>query len=182
MEFLAYGTAWFWAFVAALSIIITWIVNSDEEEDDDNPVGWVALIALSIATGLAYFFGLKQEIRDLVKFVLTSPGFVAWVCLAYVAVGAVWSVVKWYFYLTNRRRLMSDSEVRGMYDEEGKLIDSKIPRASRHKALIMMWMTWWPASFAWTYVNDPIRRVFREVFARMERTFDGISRRVMSAR
>jgi hypothetical protein len=38
------------------------------------------------------------------------------------------------------------------------------PRASDHRADIMTWMIFWPWSVIWTVVNDPVRRLARNLY------------------
>jgi len=41
------------------------------------------------------------------------------------------------------------------------------PDPKKHKALIMSWMAYWPWSFFWTLLNDPIKRIFRGIIHRI---------------
>ncbi len=56
------------------------------------------------------------------------------------------------------------------------------PRARDNKARIIAWMTYFPASMAWTLVNDPIRHAIEFLYNRVgkllqsmsDRTFRGV--------
>ena len=48
--------------------------------------------------------------------------------------------------------------------------------ASRNKAKILRWMSYWPWSFAWTMLKDPIRKAFltiyRDIAAHLQKISD----------
>jgi hypothetical protein len=41
------------------------------------------------------------------------------------------------------------------------------PQPRKHKARILTWMTYWPWSFIWTMLNDPIKRFFKAIYYRL---------------
>lgn len=41
------------------------------------------------------------------------------------------------------------------------------PTASAHKSDIMTWMMFWPWSFLWTLLNDPLRKLFKNLYRMM---------------
>jgi hypothetical protein len=51
------------------------------------------------------------------------------------------------------------------------------PRARNHKADIMGWMVFLPFSFLWTILNDPIRKLFREMYRIIVGWLDSITNR-----
>ncbi len=53
--------------------------------------------------------------------------------------------------------------------------DARKPIASANKGRIMIWMTYWPTSMLWTIVNDPVKRIFKEIFRRVRAVYDAIS-------
>ena len=52
------------------------------------------------------------------------------------------------------------------------------PKAYSHKSRVLMWMTYWPWSLVWTVINDPIKRLFREIYYRIANLLDNISKHV----
>ena len=50
------------------------------------------------------------------------------------------------------------------------------PTASAHKADIMTWMMFWPWSFLWTVLNDPIRKLFKNLYRMMVGWLDKITK------
>ncbi len=54
----------------------------------------------------------------------------------------------------------------------------KIPerfRLRKHKGRLMTWVGFWPVSFIWTMINDPIRKMSREIY----RKLSGIYQRII---
>ena len=49
------------------------------------------------------------------------------------------------------------------------------PQVKNHKDDIIRWMTFWPFSFAWTMLSDPIRKAFRHIFYAIQGTLQRIS-------
>ena len=54
------------------------------------------------------------------------------------------------------------------------------PNAKDHKARIIAWMTYWPASMAWTLVNDPIRHTVEFLYSRIGNLLQGMSDRTFA--
>lgn len=97
---LSLGTLWFWLFIAIVTILIIW---AQEGADDDGHPGTVStLICLGALTAL-FFLGCKQEIYGLFNYIVANPLSVVFAFFAYVLLGSVWSVVKWYFFVLNIR-------------------------------------------------------------------------------
>lgn len=113
---------------------------------------------------------------------------------AYFLCGAVWSVIKWYFHGLNIRDEYRTVKSR-FFNTEG-IVGDKIPqklvskwentiernfpngvppKAMDNKASILMWMSHWPFSFIWTLINDPIRRIFMFIYARIANLMQKIS-------
>jgi hypothetical protein len=49
------------------------------------------------------------------------------------------------------------------------------PEAAKHKAAITEWIAFWPMSFAWTVLNDPVRKIVNYIFSRIKGTFQKMS-------
>ena len=52
-----------------------------------------------------------------------------------------------------------------------------IPAVRDHKSRVTMWMVWWPWSMIWTLLNDPIRRMWRTIWKRLQKTYAQIAAR-----
>ena len=115
--------------------------------------------------------------------VATKAAFVA----AYFAAGAMWGVVKWYFWLKKtKRKLMSFKSEHPNWTDSDLIRVIRVagiggnfpPDVSDHKAKIMGWMMLWPASMVWTMLNDPVRRIFEEIYDRIGGGLQAMSDRV----
>lgn len=49
------------------------------------------------------------------------------------------------------------------------------PLATRHKSSITQWIAFWPISFTWTMINDPVRKIANYIFSRIKGTFQKMS-------
>lgn len=65
--------------------------------------------------------------------------------------------------------------------EQEELMTSKegyIPNIRKNKSRILMWMFYWPFSSVWTLVNDPIKRAFKHIFAKLNKVYESITKSV----
>lgn len=123
--------------------------------------------------------------------------------LGYVAAGVVWSFAKWMFHVWREKdryvevkeeflahHNISDAEWRALESTDGQKYESirraimsgfgmkGLPKASQHKARIIAWMMWWPASAVWTLIDDPLRRLFNWIYARVSSVYDKITKMI----
>ncbi len=49
------------------------------------------------------------------------------------------------------------------------------PAAAQHKSSITQWIMFWPISFVWTIINDPVRKIANYIFSRIKNTFQRMS-------
>jgi hypothetical protein len=124
---------------------------------------------------------------------------------AYVGVGVGWSFVKWFSYLMSFRDAFHeqkdafclknglDSKVQVPEDKmeaferhlasnvgwstahRGQLLSMERPRASKNKARITAWASFWPFSVVGTVLNDPIRRLFNFLFNQFKALYQKMS-------
>ncbi len=178
MEIFVLGTLWFWVLFIASIIAITFLVEKEEGN------GWGAFFTCLAFFALLYFFGSKEPVKDILRYVIHNPLSIVFAVVLYLFFGSLWSMVKWYLFLCEKRRLnLEDHNRHNDRQEEGKkrAWDPHIPKARDNKDTILMWMSWWPFSALWTLLDNPIKKLFRSIFAHMERTYDRIAERVMRA-
>lgn len=125
-----------------------------------------ATVATAAFAGAMYFLGewnpfpyLHSHLWDVVAYVAS-----------YVAIGAMWSLAKWVLYSMGQLR---EYKRRGF----GSAKDYR-PIAAKHKADILVWMSWWPFSMTWTLLDDPLRRLFLVVYELMAGLFQRVSDRI----
>ena len=168
---LAVGTAWFWILMAAAAIVVTICL-----ENEDYGGTWSTVTCI-VTLVLLYFFGSKGEIKDIFSYIENNPLATIGSFFGYIAAGVAWSIAKWYFFVLRfRDKWLKDNRGRsGYYDES---FESYAPKASSYKARITSWMFYWPFSALWTSINEPIRRVFVNLFQSLEDTFNRMSKNV----
>src|SRR5277367_4448100 len=88
---LAFGSLGFWVFTAAVFIGITALVENDEGF-------WATVVAIGTVCSLQFLS--KVPVLTAIK---AHPGTAALYLLGYFAVGAAWSIFKWYVFLTKAR-------------------------------------------------------------------------------
>lgn len=159
MEIFIVGTIWFWILVAVASVFI--IISLE-----NNWGGTGATLTFLAAFMALVVFGGKEDLKALGGFLFQSPKQSILYILAYFGIGVVWSFVKWYFFLLNWRDKLLKQESVDAYD---------IPKAKHEYGRIISWMSYWMFSMAWTIVNDPVKRTFKFLFARLEGVYQKIA-------
>lgn len=61
------------------------------------------------------------------------------------------------------------------YRRRAHSVSSVAPSPKAHKGLILTWMCYWPWSFVWTMINDPVKRLFRYIYSQIQSTLQRIS-------
>lgn len=128
----------------------------------------------------------------------------AYVC-AYLLVGVGWSFAKWFSYLMSFRdtfREQKDAFIKSrglnpeigvppnLQDEFRKFVSDNVgwtnphrsqlallerPRATKNKARITAWASFWPFSFVGTLLNDPVRRLVNFLFNQFKALYQRMS-------
>jgi hypothetical protein len=121
--------------------------------------------------------------------------------LAYLAIGIVWSFVKWFSFLLSfrdeyRRRkeeFLFKNQYANNFDGNEAFIKSACysnfhdntlthkPLVSRNKARIVAWMSFWPFSLVGTFINDPARKLFNFLFNRFKALYQRMSDTVFAS-
>lgn len=171
-----FGTLWFWM----LAVITIIIMLSFIEYESDIP----ATLTLLATLLLLQFLGDIKVFSYMFKHPALSA---LWLGL-YLAVGILWALGKWYFYATNERRKYNKlkKEFLKSHDVDGDIIPSElktdwkthairylgheeiIPKFDRNETRFLMWMMHWPWSACWTLLDDPIKRLFKEIYHQLK--------------
>ena len=153
-EFLLFGSmVWFWILFGVWSVVLLVSVEYDG-------AGWATLATLAFAATFSVW-GVLPGGGNILALLTAQPLLVVAGVVAFFVLGTVWAVVKWWFFvnnLANKRR------------EElaiGYRMGTTKPLVSDNKRRIMTWMCFWPYSFIWTIIDDPIRRVFKAIYRRI---------------
>ena len=170
LEFLAVGTIGFYILLVASAIIMSELL------DNNRPARatFVAIITIAALAILGNFNPLP--------WISANPVTMLIYVVAFFAIGTVWGVFKWFFYLRRSRRKMDE-----IIATSGPHIDIIAefrwaglptefpPNVSDYKTRILGWMMLWPASMLWTLLNDPVRYIFEEIYSRLGGMMQAIS-------
>lgn len=169
-----------WPLIVIAAVSIAIIATLDHEEE-----GWATAAAI---VGVALVLWIKRT--NPWPWITAHTAAILWGAAVYFVAGVAWAFVKWCFYLLRKRDeleeglrvatagLSSAEAVKGKRAEI--LRHFHPPKAAGSKARIIGWMAYWPWSAAWTLLNDPVRRLWRAIYARLATTFEKISARVFA--
>lgn len=191
---LVFSTFWFWAPIVFLLICTFTGVYREHS--------WFPGLSLAI---LVAFFAVATEYNPF-AFMYYHPFEGGMYVLGYLIAGAIWGgIIKWYFYLLNRRdeareiKLEWAKSSTGLGDDDftewlservnGNRNSSKIsvygykassypPKVLENKARILFWISYWPFSVFWTVLNDPLRRIAIAIFNVLSKIMQRMSNRV----
>lgn len=179
-EFLMFGGVFFWLFVGIVSLIVVAFYANDEASS--------ATVSILLAMGALALFSNFNPFVWLWENPITS---VLWLA-AYVAVGVVWSVVKWRFLLSKILHLAQslrekyDADEAQKWKTETSFIEHRLaydhsihctvpPKAATFKTSIYCWLFYWPLSFIGTMIDNPLRNAMTWIYNRVTTSFDRMS-------
>jgi hypothetical protein len=188
----AIGTIWFWLLLFIDFCIITALV------ENESGVG-ATIVFLGSLFGLNFLW--KLPILDSIK---ANPGHTALLVLSYFALGVVWSIIKWYFFVHNKMvkynnfkaEFLKDQKADAMtpelaakfmdhlgsrYDARNEGITGAAPLASEHKAALTRWGTYWPFSIVGTLLNDVVRRTWEYIYEMLQTTYQRMSEAIFKS-
>jgi hypothetical protein len=188
----ALGTIWFWLLLFIDFCVITALVENESGV-------WATIVFLGSLFGLNFLW--KLPIIDSVK---ANPGHTALLVLSYFAIGIVWSIVKWYFFVHNKmvkynqykaeflktnkaESLTPELAVKFLenlasrYDARSEGIDGTAPAASEHKAALTRCGTYWPFSIVGTMLNDVVRRAWEYIYEMLQTTYQRMSEAIFKS-
>jgi hypothetical protein len=169
-----------WGFFAVLTAIVILLVVYTEDD------GVKATVTLVLGALFLQFIA-KFDIASIAK---AHPLALLYYALLYVALGLVWSVIKWHSYVGARRRIYDDlrkkfcanNSISEDFTPQQKKLwlnelnykfgsTAVIPNVDDNKKAIIRWMTYWPFSLLFTLLNDPVRRFFEWIFRNIKAWF-----------
>jgi hypothetical protein len=187
------GTVWFWFTLAVVSLLI-WLLEEMEQ-------GIWATMLLVVAV-----FVIDRCNSSMIRHYLTAHSLhlVLYAAL-YFGAGTAWCVTKWRLFVHNNKRkykeLKAEFCTKYRLDKElpipkhdghdsqwrdtihnAELYDALIvnPQVKEYKADILRWMSYWPMSFTWTLMNDPVVKLFRAIYNKISVHLQAISDRAFA--
>jgi hypothetical protein len=162
--FLGFGM-WFWVLVVLEFCLLTWFVEEC----------W----PLPSIVSLILFFVLLWWLADIPiwTWIKNNPAQLAMYCLYYIMAGIGWSIGKYYFLLSKVRKNIKKLKAEWM-ENKAKFEDDKIITFEDYISnnsfqvkydlnfdntamKLTFWAMFWPTSFVWTILNEPVRRLFK---------------------
>lgn len=159
--------------------------------------GW-ATFSILFVLGLLQLSG-----HEIFQYMAANPLTILIGAAAYFGAGTFWAVCRWYFYVKHelekymefKRKWLDDHDVDGneipealktkfkecisRWNHDGYTVNFELrPRVGTHKARIYLWIAYWPWSLLWTIINDPVRKVCREIYDSIRGFLQRISDRV----
>lgn len=166
LEFLLFGSmVWFWILFGIWALVLFISV------ENDSPA--YATLATIIFFVLFGFWGVLPGGGSLLSLLAANPVLIIGLAVGFFALGTVWAVIKWWFYVRNLAEKRRDQIAR--YGKESGYNTIRKPLVRDNKSRIMTWMCFWPFSFIWTMINDPVRRIFTAIYMRIKDRLQKIS-------
>jgi hypothetical protein len=166
-----FGSLFFWSIIAVEFVLLTWWVENESPIPAFFSVA-LLLIVFHLFGDVSIFTYVENNSKDVLRWVVV-----------YAFIGFVWSLLKFYFYVSKLKRkiervkeeFLEDYEQRESSNVRNNLgtkedkwrqhlryhVSYKEERDltfSSYGSRIVFWLSYWPISMFWTLLNDPIRR------------------------
>jgi hypothetical protein len=184
MLFLAIGSLWFDIMIALVCIIIYVSVECEK-------FGWPTFSVI-VTLGLLGWFG---DFNILIV-AQNNPLWAIGCFIGYFFLGIGWSIGKYKFYVMNIRRKIKEREEDFLKNYKYNTIKD-IPKdqcsefmhqvyghfgyhgssdlsLNKNWSRILTWAMYWPFSFTWTIISDPIKHMFIAILNRIKYWYEAI--------
>ncbi len=156
--------------------------------ESESHFAYVVFIVLLVISGVLNYQLKWIMLGSVVNYVKTNPGFVLLGILGYIACGALYILLRWYWYVQDcwelelerrenfkAKNIGSKSQVLTRYDEvDGKDFYYK-PEVIKNKERIFRWGSFWVFSFVWNLVKHPLRNVYKFLLRKFGYVLDNIT-------
>lgn len=190
-ELFVFGSFGFWTLLVVSSFVLLFCVEKNH--------GGPATVTVIATLCLLNWFGQIPVF----SYILKNPLVILPGVFGYFLIGAFWSIVKWFFYVKDQREkydslkenfikqnslsiLVNEpipdkfkelwtKSINGYYGESYRLEIN--PKVSNYKTQIFLWIAYWPLSFIWTIINDPVRKITNRIYNNIHTWLQSISDR-----
>jgi hypothetical protein len=149
-------------FYVLLFIAVIVLIVATELEEPNSWLFWTVPITI----GLLYIGGNSNAIKSSLVYISENPGQIILYILFYLIAGTIWSFVKWYLYLVDRREYHLKRSYG--YDKENYSLN-------QNKERILNWMLYWPLSAFWMLINRPMKKMFQWIIKTFGAQYQKIS-------
>jgi hypothetical protein len=163
-------TVSFWVIFSIGLILMFYFINSKDEGD-----GVGATITFILSAILLYATSGHRD--SFISFITNNWLRNFEIVMIYLIIGLVWSFVKWYFYLLNKKEKLEDLIT---MNSNYELNQYDIPKAGENKDKIILWMSYWPWSAIWTIINDPVRKIFNWIYTKFSSIYQKMSDKIFA--
>jgi len=132
-------------------------------DDDDDTWGTGATLSVLVVLGVLQWFTSFKVFT----YVKENPVQSALALGGYFVIGAVWSVIKWWF--------AEKARVREAKAEYGSRWREHKTSTARYKSTVLVWIGYWPFSLVWTLLNDPLKRLVHWIYDELLRVYQRIT-------
>jgi len=181
-------SVWLWLLLLLDVMILIWSVEHNE-----------SCLICAVANGVTGALGHLAFGISVLSLIVANPLLTTLIFIGYIVAGVVWALPKWWFYVRGTRneylkylrKYLEDNRVKNwdtavevpdyllnkyLKIHETSMWRRRIPvKAASHKHRIMTWVVWWPFSMAWTLIDEPFKRLYRQVWNLSKRSFEAIS-------
>ena len=171
-ELIVIGGFWWWTIIG---VLIVALITSVEFR---NPGG--ATLVLIAAFLISQFLTALNPLG----WIWANPLYAVGILVGWFALGGIWTIFRWKLYTReNRERIQkgfADYKGRGATTSTDDIASFKRSsynpiRPDNHKALLILWLNYWPASAFWWAFHAPIKYGFKFVYANIVRILHKIS-------
>ena len=175
MGILIFGTVWFWILLVVSAGLIIWFLESALDETEDYGGGLFSTLTIAAVFALYYFFGSREDVQAFFIYIKDNPGFALARVGIYIGIGLVWSIFKWYFFLQNKKEYLLKKFEENKSERWSPISERDIPKAANNKNRIITWMSYWPLSAFWTLINEPVKKLFKFIYSKIESLYEKMS-------
>lgn len=168
---MAIGTVWFWVFSIIEFVLLTVCA------ENEIPIG--GLVSAAIYLALLNLFGSVSVFA----WIGANHWRVLIVLGAYVAIGAVWAILKWTRVCVGVARAHAEavSQRRDVDTVCYKHDRYSLPlKAGLYQRPIVTWMALWPTSLLWFVIEDVMYDLFSNICEGIKFIFQNIADRIMA--
>ncbi len=163
-------------------------------EDESPGYALVVTLAFMVLIQACSNFSFPQWIQ------LNVGNLVKW-GLIYIAIGVVYSIIKYILYLTDKRRKFDRefNKFKSKNDINSNITIDNLPSIHKRACFedmrwnrlpdlysstrnIVFWIGYWPWSAFWTLLNNPLKWLFEEIKEMLSGMFKGLHKRILGSR
>lgn len=151
--------AWGWWLISGIALVLLFLAVENDS------------LIFGILEVLAYFVFLEWIAgAGILVLLMSNPLAVIGWFLAYIGLGTVWSILKWWLYVQNKAKVHKKQVKDG-----GNICTWQVPSASKKKGKIVNWIILWPISLLWTLLDDFVKKIANKIVETLESIYNRIT-------